>query len=440
MKELFLGGDVSKGYIDVLILDSTGIVISPSKRYYDSPDGHQLLSNEILCNLDETTTIYAGVESTGGYENNWIALFAKLASKYRLRYSRINPRSISNSSKVLLKRTITDEVSATIIADYLRRYLDEIDFEQSDKFASLRRLWSSRELIQKGHSANWQHLQLILYDANPVILSYTRDGLPKWVLLLLQKYPTAKKIATARVTAVTKIPYVTVARAKEIIDAAKVSIAADSDPCTEFLIQESVGNLIDTQKRLSTIDNKLIGEMNKYPEMELLTSIPGVGEITAVGLLINIGDINRFANVKKLVSYFGLHPMFKESGDGKSVSRMSKIGKKRPRTILYMSVMGGLNTNKILNSMHAESKANGMAPQASIGKCMHKLLRIVYGILKSGKKFDIDVHSSHKLRGKTKKTETSALIVEEKSIDKFAPISAREAKRQRDKEMSPKMI
>ncbi len=434
MQKLFLGCDVSKGYMDALILDSSGEVISLSRRYYDSPEGHRLLANEIKSKLIGSTTIYAGVESTGGYENNWISFFAQIANDYPLLYSRINPRAIANSAKVLMKRTVTDGVSATIIADYLRRYTDEIDFKQSDHFGSLRRVWSARELIQKGSSAIWQHLQLILYDANPVVLRYTRAELPQWVLLLLLKYPTAKKLSKARVTSLAKIPYISKVRAAELINAAKESIASDSDSNTEFLIQESVESLIDSQKRLKRIDKQLIIEMSIYPEIKLLTSIPGIGEITAVGLMMNIGDVNRFPNVKKLVSYFGIHPMFKESGDGKSISRMSKVGKKRPRTMLYMAVMGGLRTNIILNTMHTEAKSNGMAPQASIGKCMHKLLRIIYGVLKSETPFDIEIHNSHKLKGEVSKSDVTGKQSENIKIDEYAPISAREAKRQRDRE------
>lgn len=435
MQKLFLGGDVSKGYMDALILDSSGTVVSPSKRYYDSPEGHCSLSNDIKSQLTDMTTVYAGVESTGGYENNWITLFARIAKDHKVLYSRINPKAIANSAKVLMKRTITDGVSATIIADYLRRYTDKVDFKQNNQFGSLRRIWSARELIQKSNAAIWQHLQLVLYDSNPIILRYTRNELPQWVLLVLQKYPTASKLAKARIASLVKIPYLTSVRAAEIINAAKGSIASDQDLSTEFLIQESVNNIIDTQKRLKKIEKQLILEMSVYPEMKLLTSIPGIGEITAVGLLMNIGDINRFENAKKLAAYFGIHPMFKKSGDGKSVSRMSKVGKKRPRKMLYMSVLGGLSTNSILNTTHTEAKANGMTPQASIGKCMHKLLRIVYGVLKSGKPFDIDIHNSHKLKEEIKKNTTEEINTEVESVNDFAPISARELKRQRDREV-----
>ncbi len=57
MQKLFLGCDVSKGYMDALILDSSGAVVSPSRRYYDSPEGHRLLANEIKSKLIGSTTI-----------------------------------------------------------------------------------------------------------------------------------------------------------------------------------------------------------------------------------------------------------------------------------------------------------------------------------------------------------------------------------------------
>ena len=44
------------------------------------------------------------------------------------------------------------------------------------------------------------------------------------------------------------------------------------------------------------------------------------------GLLLEIGTIERFSSVKKLASFFGLHPVYKQSGDGTFKRRMSKKG------------------------------------------------------------------------------------------------------------------
>lgn len=431
MQKLFVGADVSKGYIDAVILNSMGKTICSREKFFDSANGHSMFSEWIKSVITKSTVVYIGVESTGGYENNWISLFSKIAKFYDVHYVRLNPRAVSNASKALLTRTVTDGVSATLIADYMIRYFDRITFDTIDPFSSLRRLWSSRELIQKAYNAQWMHLQQILYDANPIILSFTRDKLPQWVITLLKSYPTANKLARARPATLAKIPFITITRAHELITAAKETIAADSEDCTAFLIQQSIEIIANLAKQLGLLGKRLIEESANLPDMKLLCSIPGVGEITAVGLLINIGDINRFKTVKNLTSYFGLHPVFKKSGDGKTVSRMSKVGRKRPRTILYMSVMGGISTNPLLKEDYNKALEQGKAPRAAIGICMHKLLRIVYGILKSGKMFDIEVHNKHKNR-KTSVEKTIHLVKKNES-DMSAPISRREAKRQKDR-------
>ncbi len=435
MQKLFIGADVSKGYIDAIILDSKGTHISSTEKFYDTAVGHSKFSDWVKAVLTPNRVIYVGVESTGGYENNWISLFRKIARLHNVHYVQLNPRAVSNSSKALLKRTITDGVSAAIIADYMIRYFDRILFDTDDSFSSLRRLWSSRELSKKAHVSHWIHLQLILYDANPTILRYTRDRLPSWVLTVLKNYPTAKKLAQARAGKLSKIPYVTISRANELISAAKESVAADSEECTEFLIRQSVDILLDLSKQIKAIELRLIKEGENFPDVNLLCTIPGIGEITAVGLVINIGDIRRFENVKKLTSYFGLHPMFKESGDGKTVARMSKVGRKRPRTMLFNAVFGGIRANPILKRTYDKCIKAGKAHKSAMGVCMHQLLRIVYGVMTSGESFDIEIHNKHKEKGDTSKSAVVVTLKPVEMADEYsAPISAKEARRLKDRE------
>ncbi len=435
MQDLFVGADVSKGYIDAVILNSEGKVICSREKFFDTPDDHLMFFEWIKSIMTPSTTVYVGVESTGGYENNWISLFQEMRKSCDVHYVRLNPRAVSNASKALLTRTVTDGVSAFIIADYMIRYFDRITFDIIDPFGSIRRLWSSRELIQKAYNAQWTHLQLILYDANPEILQYTRNSLPQWVVTVLKSYPTAKNLSRARPATLAKIPYVTIERAHELIAAAKKTIAADNEECTAFLIKQSIETIANLSKQIKTLEKRLTEESVNMPNMDLLCSIPGVGEVTAIGLLINIGDINRFEKVNNLTSYFGIHPVFKESGDGKSVARMSKTGRRRPRTMLYMSVFAGLQANPLLRECYDEAIEQGKAHGSAIGKCMHKLLRIVYGILKSGKKFDIEIHNRDKNRKKEKISveKNASKSIQKEKLNLSAPVSSKEAKRQKDK-------
>ena len=46
-------------------------------------------------------------------------------------------------------------------------------------------------------------------------------------------------------------------------------------------------------------------------EVELLKTFKGIGDYSAIGLMLEIQAVERFATAKKLASFFGLHPIFK---------------------------------------------------------------------------------------------------------------------------------
>jgi transposase len=68
----FLGIDVSKGYADFILMDNSKSVIEQSFRLNDTRKDHkqlgELIDRWLASGLE---TIFCGVESTGGYENNW---------------------------------------------------------------------------------------------------------------------------------------------------------------------------------------------------------------------------------------------------------------------------------------------------------------------------------------------------------------------------------
>ena len=73
MQMFYLGIDASKGYADFIILGSQKKVVVESFQLDDTFEGHclfyELLMNFLTGHAD--STIYAALESTGGYENNW---------------------------------------------------------------------------------------------------------------------------------------------------------------------------------------------------------------------------------------------------------------------------------------------------------------------------------------------------------------------------------
>jgi len=69
-------------------------------------------------------------------------------------------------------------------------------------------------------------------------------------------------------------------------------------------------------------------------QVELLRSVPGIGIITAMEILLELGDVSRFPNGRKLAAYVGLTPSQHSSGDKMRLGRITKIGKAHLRSSL----------------------------------------------------------------------------------------------------------
>lgn len=227
-----------------------------------------------------------------------------------------------------MNRIITDKQSAKYIAEYLISYPEIVNYEVEDYFACARRQWTSIKMFTKQKTQLLNQLNSLLYIANPEILAFCRDGVRLWTLLLLEKYPTALKIYRAKATSLSKIPYLSKIRAEEIIENAKLSIASASDETTGETIVAIVKQIISLKKIITRQINLLENNVDLPREVKLLKAFNGIGTYSAVGLMIEIISVERFQSSKKLAYFFGVHSVFKVSGNGKSGFRMSKKGRK----------------------------------------------------------------------------------------------------------------
>jgi hypothetical protein len=177
---------------------------------------------------------------------------------------------------------------------------------------------------------------------------------------------------------------------------------------------------------------KTVKRENQLPEIELLKSFNGIDDISALGLLMEIQDINRYPEVKNLASFFGVHPVFKESGDGKSGFKMSKKGRRIPRQILFMVALAAIRTNPLIREIYNRKLDEGMTKMAALGLCMHKILRIIYGMLKHNRPFDENIDRTNQLRKSKRVIKKISKRRRYQSFDTKAPVSARQSKKRND--------
>ena len=174
-------------------------------------------------------------------------------------------------------------------------------------------------------------------------------------------------------------------------------------------------------------------------EVKLLKSFSGIGTYSAVGLMIEIVSVERFSSSKKLASFFGIHPVFKISGDGKSGFRMSKKGRKEPRNILFNTARYAIAHNPLIKEIYKNHLKKGMSKLSAIGAIMHEILRIIYGMLKNNTPFNAQIDYANRNKIKVNKNSKKHTIERRFQLyDKKAPISRRENKMRKENELLPK--
>ncbi len=129
------------------------------------------------------------------------------------------------------------------------------------------------------------------------------------------------------------------------------------------------------------------------PELDhhskLLTSIPGIGKLTAARLLAEIGDISSFEDAPQLAAYAGLNPKgFRSGSSVHKKTRISKEGRSFLRYILYMPAIVARKYNPIIRDFCANLSRRKLPEMAIVAAAMRKLLHLVFGVLKNQLVFD----------------------------------------------------
>lgn len=124
-------------------------------------------------------------------------------------------------------------------------------------------------------------------------------------------------------------------------------------------------------------------------DAKLLISIPGVGLLTAVAVMAELGDLRRFNTARQLSSFVGLSPTANESGTSvRGYRRISRAGNHMVRRSLYMAALTASKpADHILHQFYQQLVAKGKAKKSALAALMRKLLVLMRSILISGTSF-----------------------------------------------------
>ena len=143
------------------------------------------------------------------------------------------------------------------------------------------------------------------------------------------------------------------------------------------------------QKAIDIIKYKIVFLAKKTKYFETINSIYGIGEFTTSIIIAELGDINRFNNIKELTAYCGLDPSIKQSGKSINVrGPISKSGNKYMRKILYIACSNIIRLAAIskqendIETYYRKKRNEGKHHYAAIVACTTKLLRKILALCK----------------------------------------------------------
>jgi len=156
------------------------------------------------------------------------------------------------------------------------------------------------------------------------------------------------------------------------------------------LIKEHITYLDKNIKKIrERIADLIDRDSNLRQKKDLLASIPGIGKVTIPVLLAELDRMEKFKRVRELVAFIGLAPKERLSGSSiKGKPRLCKTGNTRLRKALYMPALVSIQCNPLMIAFYNRLKEKGKNGKVIVCAIMRKLAHVIFGILKSGKKYD----------------------------------------------------
>jgi transposase len=324
--EFFIGIDVSKNKLDFSVQQGKSYLFH--REIVNEPEAIKGLIREIsrLNGLSLNHAVFC-MEHTGIYSNHLLSCLYQKKANICLEAATQIKKSLGNL------RGKNDKVDSQRIATYAYKNRDEL------------RLWSPRreEVQQLAH------------------LSSTRSRLIKAKKMLktpLKEYGAfVKKRSTKQNTAV----------------------------CNKAL-----GGI---EASLEHVETAIMNIINADPELKrlftLVTSVVGIGKVTAVQLIVTTNEFKDINNAKSYACYAGLVPYLEESGVFKGKGRVSHMANKKVKTLLHMAALVAIQYNDELR-LYYERKVNieKKNKMSVINAVRNKLVQRIFSCVNQNRKYE----------------------------------------------------
>jgi transposase len=141
------------------------------------------------------------------------------------------------------------------------------------------------------------------------------------------------------------------------------------------------------ERQLAAIDAALHATLATDPALQarsdILVSIPGVGQATALAVLVEMPELGTLEH-RCAASLAGLAPMARDSGQ-RNGKRFIRGGRSHLRQALYMPALVAVRFNAAMKAKYQALLAAGKPPKVALIAIMRKLLILANALLRDGR-------------------------------------------------------
>ena len=386
---IYVGIDIAKNTHWASAMNSDGEILLEPFSFQNNNEGFQKFISK-LSSFDKQKMLI-GLESTAHYGENIISYLFNLDYKIGI----INPIQTSNLRKSNIRKTKNDKVDTFIIIKSLTLNNYNLVTTRDINNIKLKGLSRSRHNLIVMRSRSKIQLASFIDQLFPELNKFFKGNLHLNVSYqLLKEYSSPKDISSLHLTKLTNILHdnshgrYNKQDAIRLRELAKNSVGIDN-PTLSLQIKQAILQIELYTEQIEEVE-KLSKQILDEMESKLLT-IPGMSYNQATVIHGFIGDISRFNKSCQLLAYAGLDPSIYQSGNFEARStRMSKRGNSLLRYNLVYAAHNLVLHNRTFKEYYDLKRSQGKTHYCALGHCAHKLVRIIFKMLKSNVDFNLD--------------------------------------------------
>ena len=389
--------DIANGKSEVLLITEYGeILIEPYEIKHCLNDFNLLKDKIDKFKLDDLTVF---MESTSTYHLPIQRFFTK--NNYNVQV--INPILSKNNTRNL-RKTKTDIEDCYNLADLFFKNTVKIhNKNMNDIYSSMIELSRQEKHLTESLVRSKNRFKQIIANAFPeYIKCFTANDIyGKTSLNFIKEFPHADVIKEKRIDALANNLYKSskngcsyskcLTKAKKIKELANNSYPGiDIDSCEVSNLINIVDIISYNDSKLNDVKQDIVKLAKQTPYFNIINSIYGIGETSTAQIIAELGDINRFENIKQLNAFCGLDPTIVQSG--KSINYhgpISKRGNRNARKILFITCCSIIRSSVLHNVdneiliYYRKKQAENKHFKECITACSTKLLRIIFAMCKN---------------------------------------------------------